>query len=487
MIVLVLGLALAAPDHVTTWRDRVDWDAAGDEAVDVLSRYLAVDTVNPPGNEARGVAFMVDILDREAIPWESVTHAPGRSSLIAWLDGGDAEPPLCLLSHLDVVTSELEHWPVDRGPLSGVIADGAVWGRGALDMKGMGAIELMTLVQLRRLGVPLRRDVVLIAVADEEVDNLGMRDLVDQHWPRLRCGVVINEGGIGIQDALFEGQTVHAISVAEKGVLWFQLHADGRAGHGSTPYDGEAPERLLRAMELIDRKWKPKPHIDDSLYDLLDAVGREKGGVVGAILRSPPLVRLLVKGKLLANPATRAAITDTVHLTGMAGAREPNVVPSRVSANYDARLLPGTDPDAVLAELQRITRKVEGLSFEVVQRFEATGSPWDDPFYRAIATYAVEGREGHVAGPVLSVGFTDSIFARPVGARAYGYVPFVVTEAQAGTMHGHGEHVPVDQVKSGLRILFSVVVDQAAEPSPLAAHPASDDGIPSPGPAQGPG
>lgn len=466
----LLGLALAGPTeprpvpaHVTAWRDRVDWPAAGAEAVDVLSRYLAVDTVNPPGNEGRGVAFFAELLDREGIPWEAVEHAPGRSSLIAWLDGGDDAPPLCLLSHLDVVTSELEHWPADRGPLSGAVADGSVWGRGALDMKGMGAIELLTLIHLRRLGVPLRRDVVLLAVADEEVDNVGMRALVDEHWSRLNCGVILNEGGLGIEDALFEGQTVHAISVAEKGVLWLKMHADGRAGHGSTPYDGEAPERLLEAMDRIDRKWKPKPHIDPSLYDLLDAVGREKGGVVGAILRSPPLVRLVVKGKLMANPATRAAITDTVHLTGMAGAREPNVVPSRVSANYDARLLPGTDPDEVVAELQRLTRKVDGISFEVVQRFEATGSPWDDPFYEAVAAYAVEGREGHVAGPVLSVGFTDSIFARPVGARAYGYVPFVVTEAEAGTMHGHAEHVPVEEVASGLRVLFSIVVDQAAE------------------------
>lgn len=452
------------PDRVAHWRDRVDWDAAGDEAVQVLSRYLRVPTVNPPGDEGLGVEFLGAILDEEGIPWEAVEHAPGRASLIARLDGSTDEAPLCLLSHIDVVSSETEHWDADKGPLSGAIADGYVWGRGALDMKGMGALELMTVVQLARLGVPLRRDVVLIAVADEEVHNVGMQELVRDHWDRLRCGHILNEGGIGLKDALFEGQTIHAISVAEKGVLWMQMHADGRAGHGSTPYPGEAPARLLRAMERIERRYRSRVRIDPAMYELLRNVGHDKGGVVGSILKSKALVNLLVKGRLKGTPATHAAIVDTMHLTGMLGAEEPNVVPGRVSAQYDCRTLPGTDPDAIVAELERAVRKVDGISFEVLQQYDAAGSEWrGDPVYDAIAAYATEGGEGHVAGPVLSVGFTDSIFARTTGTRAYGYVPFVVTEDEASTMHGHRERVAVEQVHDGLRVLFSIVVDAAAE------------------------
>jgi carboxypeptidase PM20D1 len=266
-----------------------------------------------------------------------------------------------------------------------------------------------------------------------------------------------------VRDAFFEGQDIHAISVAEKGVLWFQMHAEGRAGHGSTPYPGEAPERLLRAMELIDRKYKPKVAIDPSLDELLANVGHEKGGIVGAVLRSRLLVRLLVKGKLKAVPATRAAITNTVHLTGMLGAESPNVVPTRVSAQYDSRLLPGVLPEEILEELEHITRKVDGISFEVLSAYEAAGSSWDDPLYEAIAAYAVEGEARAAAGPVLSVGFTDSIYARPMGTRAYGYVPFLVTEDEAGTMHGHAERVSVANVHRGVRVLFSIVVDAAAD------------------------
>lgn len=476
MHALILTLTLTAhagkapeprpvPAHVDHWRDQVDWTEAGDEAVDVLSRYLQVDTVNPPGNEANGVAFLGGILDAEGIRWEAVDHAENRSSLIAWIDGAGEDKPLCLLSHIDVVTSELDKWDADKGPLSGVIEDGQIWGRGALDMKGMGAVELMSLVWLKRLGVPLRRDVILIAVADEEVDNIGMRALVDEHWDRLDCGQMINEGGLAIEGALFEGQTVHAVSVAEKGVLWVRMVAEGRAGHGSTPYPNEAPIRLLQAMEAIDEGYKPKVVINDALFQFLHNIGEEKGGLTGAILKSRFLTKLLVVGKLKANPTTHAVVINTVHLTGMEGAQEPNVVPSEVSALYDCRLRLGVRPDDVLDELKHLTRKVEGISWQVISAKEANESPVDDSLYEAIAAYAVEGREGsHVAGPVLSVGFTDSIYARPKGTHAYGYVPFVVTQEEGETMHGHRERVSVQNVHDGLRVMFSIVVDVAAEP-----------------------
>ncbi|MBW1881031.1 MAG: M20/M25/M40 family metallo-hydrolase, partial [Deltaproteobacteria bacterium] len=348
-------------------------------------------------------------------------------------------------------------------PFSGHLdPDGMLWGRGALDMKGMGALELMTLVWLKRLDVPLERDVVLVAVADEEIDNLGMLQLVEEHWDRVGCSHLINEGGLGAQDAVFDGQTLHSISVAEKGVLWVRMVASGEAGHGSTPRSGEAPDRLLEAMEAIARR-KPKPRFDPALYELLAAAGRHHGGFTGFVMRSRFLVRLLAKGQLMKNPLTRAAITDTVHLTGMAGGSEPNSVPSQVSATYDCRLLPGTEPDAVLAELRHLTRKVEGIEFEVLHSVSSNGSPWDDPLYDAIAAYAVEGRPNAAAGPLLSVGFTDSIYARPLGVHAYGYIPFEVNGEELATMHGRDERVSAENVREGLRRLFSIVVDFAGE------------------------
>ncbi len=465
MLALLALAALAQPPaHVTSWRDQVDWQAAQAEAVDVLSGYLRVPSVNPPGNEDLAAAYLTELMRREGIDWEWLTHAPGRSSFVARV-GPPGVEPLCLVSHLDVVSSDLDQWPAATGPLSGAVVDGEVWGRGALDMKGMGAIEALSLVWLKRLGVPLRREVVLVAFADEEVGNLGARDSVERYWDRLGCTHAINEGGLGIRDALFDGQSVHAISTAEKGLLWVRVIAEGRAGHGSTPYPGEAPDRLREAVRALER-YRPRPVMDPAIKALLVAVGEHKGGAVGAVLKSGALRGLLVRPRLMAEPSLAAAMTNTLHLTGFGGAEEPNVVPSAVYAQLDCRLLPGTTPDEMVATLEHLLRKVDGVRLEVLDQATSNGSPIDDPLYDALAYYAVEDRPDAVAGPVLSVGFTDSLVLRPLGTRAYGYVPFEVDAELAETMHGHGERVPVDQVGEGLRRLFSIVLEVAAEPTP---------------------
>ncbi|MFN7147191.1 MAG: M20/M25/M40 family metallo-hydrolase, partial [Myxococcota bacterium] len=366
------------------------------------------------------------------------------------------EPPLCLLSHIDVATFETDKWPADRGPLSGAIVDGEVWGRGALDMKGLGAVQAMTMVELARLGVPLRRDVILLAVADEEVDNAGMVDLVKHHWDRIGCSHVLNEGGLGIRDLLFPGQTVYGISVAEKGLLWVRMVATGEAGHGSSPNPDSAPSRLRRALAALER-YRPKPSMHASLRELFRNVSDTRGGLVRWILRHPKLLY----GRLSAENAGRALLTDTIHVTGFQGGLAPNVVPSEVSANLDCRLLPGTTPDAMLERLRKLVPD-DNIRFDVLQKADANESPTDDPFYRALARHVVLGRTDAVAGPALSIGFTDSLLLRPLGVRAYGLAPFEVTVEEAETQHGHGEHVSVQNLRNGLRVLLGAVVEVAA-------------------------
>lgn len=472
LVASALGATVApaheTPERVVRWRAAVDWRLAQDEAVSVLSDLLRVDTTNPPGNEDRATDFLGGILEREGIPFTRVPLAEGRSSLVARVAGSGRAPPLCLLSHTDVASSEPARWSSpDRGPLSGAVAEGHVWGRGALDMKGMAAIELLTLVWLRRLGVPLDRDVIFLAVADEEADNGGARSIVaPEVWKDLGCSHLINEGGIGIDGALFPGQAVHPISVAEKGAVWVKVIATGQAGHGSVPRGrDEAPARLLAAMRAIEDRHRPRYRVDPAVYDLLRAAGRQQGGVVGAVLSTPALVRTVAWGKLRGNPATNAVLHDTIHLTGTGGAAAPNVVPSEAWAQYDCRLLPGTTPEQHVDLLRHLVRRVPGIEVRTEFALASNRSPTDDPWFATIAHYAAEGREDRVAvGPLLSVGFTDSLLLRPLGVRAYGYVPFEVTAALAETMHGHDERVPVDQVGEGLRRLFSMVVDFAGAP-----------------------
>ncbi len=466
------------PTERTAWHAAVDWDSAGAEAVSVLSGYLRVDTRNPGGNETDGARYLAGVLEREGIPYDIHEYAPGRGSLVARLEGSGEEAPLCLLSHIDVVPWEDEGWADTPGPLSGAVDDeGWLWGRGALDMKGMGAVELMTMVWLKRLGVPLRRDVILLAVADEEVSNAGAEYIASELWDEIGCSHMVNEGGLGVKDVFFDDQTVYAISVGEKGVLWLRMTATGEPGHGSTPREGEAPARLLDALEELRSEWEPKPEFHPALDELFFRVGEPRKGVERAVLTHPQAVRALLKGKLMDNPATRAMITNTVHITGMEGANKPNVVPGEVSALLDCRIQPGTNPIEILAELQRMFADSPWISFEVIQQFPGNHSPWDDPWFRVLSKHMAGDRDDAVAGPIVSVGYTDSITFRRLGVHAYGIVPFDVSGEDLATMHGNGERVHTTEVHSGLRKLFAATVDFVADdggeppPAPAAAPP----------------
>jgi acetylornithine deacetylase/succinyl-diaminopimelate desuccinylase-like protein len=457
-----------APAGVERYGDAVDWKAAGDESAQLLTDYLKLDTFNPPGNEQRGAEFLKAVLEKEGIASRIVELEPGRQNLIARLSAAEAgaEKPLCLLSHIDVVTAEAEKWA--HPPLSGDVApapDGGtepyVWGRGALDMKGMGIVELMTLLQLKRQNVPLKRDVVLIAVADEEIGNHGMQLIAKHEWPD--CGEMVNEGGIGLRDALIPGQTLFAISVAEKGVLWLKLRAKGEAGHGSTPAPGRAPMELLRAASALMAR-EPKPVLHDSMYELLRRAGEQHGGFTGFVMQRPALVNLLVKGKLMDKPTTRATVTDTCQVTGYTGmGSSVNVIPSEAEANVDCRVLPGTPPEVLLLELKERIKDIPGVSLEVVSQSSANASPWDDELFAALARNAVRGRSDAIAGPVLSPGYTDSMHARPLGTHAYGFIPFEISNEELGSMHGRDERVSVANLRRGAEVLFRAVSEVAAK------------------------
>lgn len=465
-LLLSLALVLAGCAHpppevalpkVQEAQAKVDWDAAGKEVVDLLAAYLAVDTTNPPGNEALGVDFLGAVLDREGIPWERVVLAPGRDSLIARLEGGD-KPALCLLSHIDVVPVEPERW--NKPAFSGLVEDGFLYGRGALDMKSLGAMELQTMVLLKRQGVALDRDLVLLAVADEEVDNLGAKQLAGM-WEKIGCSHVINEGGIGVRGALLDDQLVFPVSITEKGNLWVKMIASGTPGHGSTPRPDQAPDRLLAAVEKLKAR-DVDVDIQPAMREMLRRAGQEHGGVVGFVMSHRATVGLLVKPKLLANPITTATITNTINVTGFGGASNMNVVPAEAYAQLDCRMLPGTTTEQMLAYLRELVDD-EKVRFEVVGGGDAVVTPWDDPLFDAITRNLVDGRDHVVAAPFISIGSTDSTYLRPLGVHAYGINPLEVSTDDLVGMHGDNERISVVELQEGLRRLYSIVVDFAGQ------------------------
>lgn len=466
-VVLMLGLATCAPKRLADpgpapaqlgWADKVDWPAARAEAVDLLSRYLQVDTINPPGNELAGAQFLAAKLQEDGIESEVWEIAPGRANLMARVKGSGDEAPLCLLSHIDVVTADADAWT--HPPLSGFVDDeGYIWGRGAMDMKSVGVVELLSAVWLKRLGVPLRRDVILLAVADEEVDNRGAQALADR-WADIGCSQLMNEGGLGVKDALVDGVSVFAVSFVEKGNLWLRLHATGEPGHGSTPLPDTAPLRLAEAVERL-RHYDPKPQFHPELYKLTHAIGVAAGGITGAVLRSPALTRSLAAPQLMANPLGAAILTNTMNVTGFGGAEQPNVVVGDAWVQLDVRLLPGVTPDDMLAELQALVGEQPYYRWEVLGGGQAVESPTDDSLFRAITSNVQRAFPEAAVGPFIMMGSTDSTLLRPLGVHAYGIVPFVLSEEELRGFHGDNERLHRDQLGKGLEVMLRIVLEAA--------------------------
>lgn len=465
------------------WREQhLNLDHTLTQTKQLLVSLIQAKSLNPPGLEQRVVTKLKERLEAENIDVYEQKIAQNRSNIYAMIkpDLALAQAPiaqtkginrklkntLCLLSHSDVVPADSTEWMVD--PWAGTIKDGYIWGRGALDMKGVTALHVSSLIWLKRAmdhGIlKLKRPIAVIVVADEEVSNLGMKALVNdsRHWDRLGCSHLLNEGAFGIKDLLFKGQNVMPISVGEKGVLWVKLTAKGPSGHGSVPRLHYAPAILLKAIKRIQQR-EIRPSISQPLTEMFARVGANYGGVSGFVLQRPLLTRWFALNKILSVPESAAGVSNTFHITGFHAAQgKPNVVPSEATLTLDIRVLPNHKPQNVLTELKTLVDD-ERISIEVITSIPSEISGWqDDPIFDALMRQSIRVFPNAVAGPVTSVGFTDSTFARQKGVKAYGWVPFMLHRDELATMHGPNERVSLSQLKKGLDATLTMLLESSA-------------------------
>jgi len=423
----------------------IDWDAATGEAVSLLREYIRIDTSNPPGNEAKAVAFLAGILEAEGIPFEIAESAPGRSNLFAAI--GPAERRICLLNHTDVVPVERQFWDVD--PFAGELIDGVVWGRGALDMKGMGIIELMTLLLLKREGVPMQRGVAFLAAADEEAGSeygVGWLERERPDW--LHADLVINEGAYGLTGIGNNDVPVFQVAPTEKVPVWVRLTVRGRPGHGSVPHGDNCAEHLVRALARV-AEWKQDLRITPVMRTHLEALAR-----AGVFESGDDKVLLAAAER---SPAVRARLANTISLTTIQTGIKVNVIPAEASATLDCRLLPDVDVDAFLDELRKVVAD-DRVQVEVLNRFHGAESPLDGEFLAVVRDVVTELVEGAHLAPELTSGFTDSRIYRARGVPAYGFVPCLVRPEELAGVHGHNERISVENLKLGMQILYEVVL-----------------------------
>lgn len=437
----------------------IDWKTVEEEAIEHLRALVRIDTTNPPGNEIAAVEYIKSVLDKEGIESQVLEPEPGRGNIVARLKGDGSGQPVVLNGHLDVVTADPAHW--DHPPFSADVADGYIWGRGTLDMKNMVAMELTLLLELKRRGVELKRDVIFAAVADEEAGcNRGSRFLAEEHPDLIKAEYAIGE--IGGFSLTIRGRRFWPIGVAEKGIAWLTITAEGTPGHGSIPNPDNPIIKIAKAAAAIDKAKFPM-HITDVFRTFIESLAMAQPKLVGKILRqvTNPLFSSLILNnvlpdKTLAN-AFYASMHNTANVTILEGGEKVNVVPSHASMKVDGRTIPGQTAEDLVNEIRNIIG--DDFNIEVDQTMPGLITDLDDPVYKAmVETIKRHDPKGHPI-PYLFPGFTDAKYFSRVGAKCFGFSPVMLgpEDQFAQTIHGHNERIPIDGFKAGLKILADLV------------------------------
>ena len=438
-----------------------------DMAVTWMQEYLRVDTTNPPGNEMRAVAFYKKILDEEGIENRVFEIAPGRGDLWARIPAREehstSQPrPIVLLNHMDVVTSDASHWKV--APFSGEIRDGYIWGRGAQDMKDEGLAQLVVMVMLKREKIALNRDVIFLAVADEEANGTGTDWFIKNQKDLLEnAEFLINEGG----ENVIEGGKVKyiGVDVGEKTSYWLHVVAHGRPGHGSRPNADSAPNRLVRALDRILAYKTPLrvlPVVDEFLRDMAPHESPERAVYYRNIKKA--IEDKKFQEQVERDESLNFLLRDTISLTMLGGSGQTNVIPPEAWANLDVRILPGGDPKGVAETLRKVVNDpnvtIEPLETEFrVANYSGT----DNSLFAAIRQVSGKYFPGTPVVPHITSGYTENQRYRPLGIIAYGFNPYTATEEEGATEHGNDERIRVEEVRRGPGILFDVVARVASE------------------------
>ena len=441
----------------------LNWEALVREAKRHLQSLLRCDTTNPPGNEELAAAYILEQLVAEGIEPRLIEPAPGRVSVWARLPGSGFARPLLLVSHTDVVPVERDQWHTD--PFGGAERDGFIYGRGAVDMKGMLAMELTLFLHFARQaqanGQGLGRDLLLLSVADEEVGGQNGMAWIVKHQPELvDAEYALNEGGgIGVD---FGKQRVYLCEMAQKGSIHITLRARGAPGHASIPHGDSAISRLARALTRITSAPLPMRKIPTSrrLIQLLaETQSQPRRSLLLQVLN--PLLSERVLGLLpdqdTAN-ALRAMLHSTASPTLLQAGTALNVIPGEATAQLDCRIIPGETVKTLTAALRK---RIRDPKVAVEAEFLSPGYEMQTTPLFNVIQHAIAAQEpGALVAPYLFPAVSDSRFLAPRGVTAYGFVPHRpepgVPPVQS-LAHGHDERVSIANLEFGLKVLYAVI------------------------------
>ena len=386
------------------------------ETTELLQRLVRFDTVNPPGNERACQEFLAARLEAAGFEVELLGAVEERPNLVARLRGAADGPVLGLLGHVDTVLAKPQEWRHD--PWSGEIADGCLWGRGALDMKGQVAAEVAAAISLAREGWrPQRGELLVISVVDEETGGeLGAQWLTETHPDRVRCDYLLNEGGGEVFE--YRGRRRYGVCTAEKGVFRFTIATDGVAGHASQPKLGD--NALLKLAPLLERLASRQPayELTEAPAAFLRGLGEDPADPAAAVARLEAADPRLV-------PLFEPMFGVTLTPTKVSASEKVNVIPSEARLTVDCRVPPGLGEAAVRRAIDAVLGPEEGFRIEFDTGIEGNGSPLGSRLREAINGWIESQDPGAGTVPLILPGFTDSRHFRAAfpDCVAYGFFP----------------------------------------------------------------
>src|SRR5215472_8048146 len=436
-----------------------DFRASQREAVKFLSELVKIDTSNPPGSETSAAEYIKGVLAAEGIPAQIYESAPGRGNLVARIKGNGKKKPLLLMAHLDVVGVERDKWTVD--PFAGIIKDGYVFGRGAIDDKSMDAANLEVFLLLHRLKVPLDRDVILLAEAGEEgTTQFGIDFMVEKHWDEIACEFALNEGG-DIPEENGKVQYV-AVSTTQKVPRGFSLVAHGSSGHGSAPRIDNSIAHLAAAVEKT-AGWEAPMRLNETtrrFFEQMAKIAPPEKAKLYADVDNPAAQQKLHETE----PAYYSMLRTSLVPTIIKGGFRSNVIAADAEARFDVRALPDENMDALKAELMRLVNDPEIKIVDAEnanQRPAAPPSGLDTEGFRALERAQQKVFPGVPTIPIMQVGATDSAELRVKGVQAYD-IGTVMSADDLKRVHGNDERLEIAGFGKFVKFLYIATTDLVA-------------------------
>lgn len=430
-----------------------------DEAVRFLSELIKLDTQDPPGNESRVAHYIEGVLKSEGIASEILEPVPGRASIVARLKGDGSKKPLLLMGHEDVVPVDRARWTVD--PFAAVQRDGKIYGRGASDDKAMVAANLEVFLQLKRMNLPLTRDVIFLSEASEEASSpAGMATLVERYWDKLACEYALNEGG----GSLLENGKIKyiAVSTAEKLPRGATLEATGSSGHGSVPRVDNAVTHLAAAVAKAGT-WVTPSRLNETTRAFFERLATISPPEEAAWYRNvlDPEVQEILKVK---KPQYYSMLRTSVVPTMLKAGIKSNVIPPVAEATLDIRALPDEDLDKFREMLAGVINDPQLKVVAEDTTYSMPAAPVTSlktEMFAALENAQKEVVPEAITLPIMTTGATNSSFLRTRGVQAYG-ISVPKTDEESRTVHGNDEHIEVDQLGVFVRYIFSAVTTVAA-------------------------